>query len=393
MPRPLRGSRLSPARRELRATAQPAPGSALHRPGTPQPVWAWAQLPRPTLPPRLGLPGLGCASPSDRAPGAGPSCPQGPNSLLSHIDSPSATCVVGGRTCPLVFQRGKNRPCELSDSGGRRGPGGLDVERGCCSSHSGGGHTQAAPPASTPRPAGPPCLRGGCPTPARGTLTSSKKERELMAMLRLWAPRPCAPSRCSVSDTVPIRRMTTGSLLRKKPSRKGGSCRLSRLPWGRGPPWDGARGLAARAPSPALPLGPRLSVRRPSLGPHPPGRLHAPPPPGTRPGRVLWTAPSPLSPGRPRPSGSINPTLAGSWAPPSPVPVRTRGPLAWSQRPPLFSSTPPCLPPLCWPPHGSEEVGGAGPDKSVSRTYWGHQLPTSPGAQCAGGGCGPPGSQ
>lgn len=35
-----------------------------------------------------------------------------------------------------------------------------------------------------------------------------------MAMLRLWAPRPCAPSRCSVSDTVPMRRTTTGSLLR-----------------------------------------------------------------------------------------------------------------------------------------------------------------------------------
>lgn len=70
-----------------------------------------------------------------------------------------------------------------------------------------------------------------------------------MAMLRLWAPRPCAPSRCSVSDTVPMRRTTTGSLLRKKPSRKGGSCRLSRLPWGRGPPWDGVQGLAARAPS------------------------------------------------------------------------------------------------------------------------------------------------
>lgn len=151
-------------------------------------------------------------------------------------------------------------------------------------------------------------------------------------------------------------------------------------------------GTGCPCPLPALPLGPRSSVRRPSLGPHPSGRLHGPPP-GTHPGRVLWTAPSPLSPGRPRPSGSINPTLAGSWAPPSPVPVRTRGPLAWSRRPPLFSSTPPCLPPLSWPPHGSEEAGGAGPDKSVSRTYWGHQLPTSPGAQCASGGCGPPGSQ
>lgn len=85
-----------------------------------------------------------------------------------------------------------------------------------------------------------------------------------MAMLRLWAPTLCTPRRCSVSDTVPMRRTTTGSLLRKKPSRKGGSCRHSRLPWGRWLRWDRARGPAALSP----------------LDPHPPGHLHGPRPLG-----------------------------------------------------------------------------------------------------------------
>lgn len=76
-----------------------------------------------------------------------------------------------------------------------------------------------------------------------------------MATLRLWAPTPCAPRRCSMSDTVRMRRTTTGSLLRKKPSRKAGSCRHSRLPWGRGRGGTGA-GTGARAPCPALLLGP-----------------------------------------------------------------------------------------------------------------------------------------
>lgn len=54
-----------------------------------------------------------------------------------------------------------------------------------------------------------------------------------MATLRLWFPVPCAPRRCSVSDTVPMTHTITCSLLWKKPSRKGRSCPWSRLPWGR----------------------------------------------------------------------------------------------------------------------------------------------------------------
>ena len=53
-----------------------------------------------------------------------------------------------------------------------------------------------------------------------------------MATERLWAPAPCAPRRCSTSDTVPMRCTTTGSLFRKRPLRKCGSCPRSRLPWG-----------------------------------------------------------------------------------------------------------------------------------------------------------------
>lgn len=106
---------------------------------------------------------------------------------------------------------------------------------------------------------GSPCLRGTGPGvgglhPRRGTLTSSKKERVLTATERLWAPTPCAPRRCSTSDTVPMRCATWGSLFRKKPLRKYGSCLRSRLP---------CRGWAWRAPRAGVPRAPQFLPCRP----------------------------------------------------------------------------------------------------------------------------------
>lgn len=97
----------------------------------------------------------------------------------------------------------------------------------------------------------------GCP-PLPGALTSSKKERVLMAMLRPWASVLCAPRRCSTSDTVPMRRTSTCPLLWKKPLRKGGSCPRSRLPCGGGCRWAvraGAGSLCGPFPDPHPCLG------------------------------------------------------------------------------------------------------------------------------------------
>lgn len=113
--------------------------------------------------------------------------------------------------------------------------------------------THATHPGSCPAPP-PPCPRAtaafeegpgeapeghemGCP-PLPGALTSSKKARVLMATRRPRVSVMCAPRRCSASDAVPMMRTTTtGSLLWKKPLRKGGSCPRSRLPCGRGRRW------------------------------------------------------------------------------------------------------------------------------------------------------------
>lgn len=107
-------------------------------------------------------------------------------------------------------------------------------------------HTQVSPPepclppqprwtaAGVSLPLRAEIVTGGAQVGARclllGALTSSKKERALMATPRLWAAAPRAPRRCSTSDTVPMTCTTTCSLFWKKPLRKGGSCPQSRLP-------------------------------------------------------------------------------------------------------------------------------------------------------------------
>ena len=92
-----------------------------------------------------------------------------------------------------------------------------------------------------------------------------------MVMPRLWASVLCAPGRCSTSDTVPMTRTTTGSLLWKKPSRKGGGSPRSRCPWGRWGRWaEGAGTPASAAPAPQpCQVDPEPTQTLPFPDPHP----------------------------------------------------------------------------------------------------------------------------
>lgn len=241
----------------------------------------------------------------------------------------------------------------------------------------------------------------GCPAPARGTLTSLKKERVLMATLRHWTPTPQVPRRCSTSDTVPMMSSTAGSLFWKKPFRKSGSCPRSRLPWG----WRGRRGEGTKDSL-------RFLLHCPSPGPYPglgactvPEFLPStvPPPcggPHNRNGALaLVRMPGAACPGQ----GSLLNPLRSSWGPGriNPMqagsesfscPMLARGPLTKSGDQAFLH--PPCLHPHFWPPRGSAGPWGAGRDRGGQPSYTGatgfahHQ-----GVWCSSGGSSPPALQ